>query len=117
MKGMEVVMIYTYNSFESLGVFTLHRPVFITLLILSILFFIITSPRFRKYMNEFTVLTLTVASIVVSGQLLYFDGIIVDEVGLGGDPVSLILFLTIAGIGIINLIVYFSTKEKSDNKL
>ncbi|WP_338448686.1 hypothetical protein R4Z09_21055 [Niallia oryzisoli] len=111
-------MIYTYNSFESLGVFTLHRSIFITILIFSILlFFTIIIPRFQNNMiNGFTVLTHTVVSILVSGQLLYFDGIVVDEIGLGGDPVSFILFLAIAGIGIINLIVYFSVKGKSDYK-
>jgi len=64
--------------------------------------------------NGFTVLSMSAISILVSGQLLYYSGIIVDEIGLGGDPVSFFLFLAITGIGIINLIIYFSTQGKSN---
>lgn len=51
-------------------------------------------------------------SILVSGQLLYYEGIIADETGLSGDSVSFFIFLAITGIGIINCIIYFSTQRK-----
>lgn len=78
---------YTYNSFESLGVFTLLRPIFITILVVSLLLLcIIIIPKLKnKMINGFSVLSLTSISILVSGQLLFYSGIIVDEIGLGGE--------------------------------
>ena len=112
-KWREVEM-YTYESFETLGVFTLLRPIFITILVVSLLlFFVIIIPKFKnKVINGFTVLVLSVISILVSGQLLFYHGIIVDEIGLGGDPVSFYIFLAIVGIGILNLIIYFSRRGR-----
>ncbi len=107
---------YTEKSFETLGAFTLLRPIFITILVISLLlFFIIIIPKLKNEMiNGFTVLSLSAISILVSGQLLYYSGIVVDEIGLGGDPVSFFIFLAITGIGIINLIIYSSTQGKSN---
>ncbi|MCM3257309.1 hypothetical protein JNUCC32_12480 [Paenibacillus sp. JNUCC32] len=107
---------YTHKSFETLGTFTLLRPIFISILVVSLLlFFILIIPKLKnKMINGFTVLSLSVISIFVSGQLLYNSGIIVDEIGLSGDPVSFYIFLAITGIWIINLIIYFSTQGKSN---
>ncbi|OOC62646.1 hypothetical protein [Paenibacillus ihbetae] len=107
---------YTYKSFETIGAFTLLRPIFISILVVSLLlFFIMIFPKLKnKMVNGFTVLSLSAMSIFVSGQLLYNSGIIVDEIGLSGDPVSFYIFLAITGIGIINLIIYFSTQGKSN---
>ncbi|MEF7438294.1 hypothetical protein V4V36_13490 [Paenibacillus lautus] len=107
---------YTHKSFETLGTFTLLRPIFISSLVVSLLlFFILIIPKLKnKMINGFTVLSLSVISIFVSGQLLYNSGIIVDEIGLSGDPVSFYIFLAITGIWIINLIIYFSTQGKSN---
>lgn len=102
---------YTEKSFETLGAFTLLRPVFSTILIATLLLFlIIVIPKLKnKMINGFTVVSMTAISALVSGQLLYYSGIIVDEIGLGGDPVSFYLFLAITGTGFINLVIYFST--------
>lgn len=106
--------LYTYESFETLGVFTLLRPTFITILAVSLLlFFIIIIPKLKnKMINRFTVLSLSAISILVSAQLLFYEGIIVDEIGLGGDPVSFYLFLAITCMGIINLSLYFSRQVR-----
>lgn len=106
---------YTYDSFENLGAFILLRPIFSTILVISlILFIMLLIPRFNsKIINGFTVLSLSAFSILVSGQLLFYNGIIVDEIGLGGDPISFFIFLAIVGMGIINLIIYFYKNEKS----
>lgn len=46
-----------------------------------------------------------------------FDiGIIADEIGLGGDAVSFYMFFVIAGLGIINPIIYFSRKKERNNE-
>lgn len=108
--GLEL---YTYEPFENLGVFTLLRPTFITILAVSLfIFFMIIIPKFNnKMINGFTVLSLSAISILVAAQLLFYEGFFVDEIGLGGDSVSFYLFLAIAGMGIINLTLYFSKKE------
>ena len=120
MNWREVEM-YTYESFETLGAFTLLRPIFITFLVVSLLlFFVIIIPKFKnKVINGITVIGLTGISILVSGQLLFYHGIIVDELGLGGDPVSFYIFLAIVGIGIVNLIIYFLMNKvtKASTKL
>lgn len=108
---------YTYESFETLGAFTLLRPIFITMLLISLfLFAVMVIPRLNnKLINGFTVLSLTAILILVSGQLLFYSGIIVDEIGLGGDHVSFFMFLAIAGLGSINLITYFTIKGREKN--
>ena len=120
MNWREIEM-YTYESFEALGAFTLLRPIFITFLVVSLLlFFAIIIPKFKnKVINGITVIGLTGISILVSGQLLFYHGIIVDELGLGGDPVSFYIFLAIVGIGIVNLIIYFLMNKvtKASTKL
>lgn len=107
---------YILNSFDTLGAFTLLRPIYISILVVSLLLlFILLIPKLKNEMiNGFTVLSLSAISIFVSSQLLYKSGIIIDEVGLSGDPVSFYIFLAITGIGIINLIIYFSTLGKSN---
>lgn len=107
---------YTEKSFETLGAFTLLRPVFIIILVISLaLFIILVIPKLKNdLINGFTVLSLSAFSILVSGQLLYYEGIIADETGLSGDAISSYIFLAITGIGIINSIVYFATQRKSN---
>ena len=85
---------YTYESFEILGSFSLLKPIFVTFLIVSvILFFIVILPRNKsKILNGFTVICISSLSILVSAQILFYSGIIVDEINLGGDAVLLIYF-------------------------
>ncbi|MCP3738133.1 hypothetical protein [Rossellomorea sp. BNER] len=100
---------YTYESFETLGAFTLLRPIFITFLIVSlILFLIVILPRTKnKRINGFTVTSLSIISILISAQVLFYDGVIVDELNLGGDAVSFYMFLAIVVFSILNPIIYF----------
>lgn len=103
---------YTYDSFETLGVFTLLRPVFITLLIISFLLFIVVLvPSTRdKIVNGYTVASISIISLIVSTQLLYYDAIIVDELGLGGDEVTTGMFGVIAALNIVNPTIYFAKR-------
>lgn len=107
---------YTHKSIETIGTLTMLIPIFISFLVASlILFFImIILKQKNKMINGFTVLSLSAISILVSGQLLYSSGIIVDEIGLNGDPALFYSFLAITGMGIINPIIYFSTHGKSN---
>lgn len=100
---------YTYESFETLGTFTLLRPIFVVLLLATLLMFlVVVIPKFReKWLNRFTVLSISVLLIFVSGQLLFYSTIIVDELGLGGDAVATYLFLLIGCFSVVNPVVYF----------
>ncbi|AZS13841.1 hypothetical protein [Paenibacillus lutimineralis] len=105
---------YTYDSFETAGAFTLMRPIFITLLIVSLLLFvIIILPKLRrKLANGSFVFGLSLVSLVVSAQLLYYQAIIVDEIGLGGDEASTMLFLVNAIFCIANPIIFLMKANK-----
>lgn len=105
---------YSYEPFETLGVFTLLRPVFWTILLMTLLLFLgVIIPKVRKKLtNGVMVLSLSFILVFVSAQLLFFDGIIVDELGLGGDAVSSYLFLAIAGFSLANILIYFLSKVK-----
>ncbi|MGE7931481.1 hypothetical protein [Viridibacillus arvi] len=61
---------YTYEMFEIDGVFTLFWPLFITMLLLSILLFIaIILPKVRKrYINTFTVVSISIVTVLLSTQ-------------------------------------------------
>jgi hypothetical protein len=100
---------YTYESFEEFGAFTLLRPIFITFLLVSlILFLIVILPIAKnKLINGFTVTCISIISILVSAQLLFYHGIIVDEINLAGDTVSFTLFLVIVGFSVLNSFIYF----------
>ncbi|PWA11938.1 hypothetical protein DCC39_08355 [Pueribacillus theae] len=100
---------YTYESFEKFGVFTLLRPVFVTLLIAAvILFLILIIPKARsKFLNGFSVISLSLLSIFVSAQVLFYGGIVVDELGLGGDAVATYMFLAIVVFSLLNPLLYF----------
>ncbi|MGM7680529.1 hypothetical protein ACSVDA_00115 [Cytobacillus sp. Hm23] len=77
--------------------------------------FIITHKLKRKTNNLF-VLGLSILSVIASAQLLYYDAIIVDELGLGGDEISFYIFLIILIFGFINPIIFLAGDSiKIDN--
>jgi hypothetical protein len=55
---------------------------------------------------------LSVVSVIVSAQLLYYDAIIVDELGLGGDSVTTYMFLIILILGFVNPITFYVSSKK-----
>ncbi|MEH7352447.1 hypothetical protein V7150_02545 [Neobacillus drentensis] len=112
---------YTYDSFVTNGSFTLLRPIFISLIIISLfLSFLIIFPKTKqKLINGFTVISLSLVFTIVSVQVIYYDSIIVDEIGLGGDGVSTIMCLAIIALSLLNPIIYFginNRKEKISTK-
>lgn len=94
---------------ETLEAFTLLRPTLITFLIVSLLLFVkVILPKGKiKVINAFTIASISIISIFVSAQVLFYIGIIADEINLGGDPVSFYMFLIILGLGCSNPIIYF----------
>jgi hypothetical protein len=106
--------LYTYESFETIGAFTLLRPIFITFIIAALLmFFFIIIPKIRiKFVGGLSVLVFSVMSVIASAQLLYYHAIIVDELGLGGDAVTTYMFLMILIFGFINSITFYINNKK-----
>ncbi|ANU11852.1 hypothetical protein BBH88_17150 [Planococcus antarcticus DSM 14505] len=107
--------IYTYSSFESFGTFTLLRPILFLLLAVALLLFIaLLIPKIRmNLLNRIAVISLSVESVVVGIQVVYYHAIIVDEIGLGGDTVSLFLFLAIALFGLLNPLLYLLASRRN----
>lgn len=104
-------------SFEAFSTFTLMRPVFITFLLLSVmLFIVVVLPIQRKWLTSFTISSISIVSIVACAQMLYIEGIIVDELNLGGDIVSTFMFLAITLLSLLNPIIYFVRQGKRGGK-
>lgn len=103
---------YTYDSFVANGSFTLLRPVFIIFIIISIILFILISiPKInQKYLNAFSVISLSLVSSTVSIQLVFYHAIIVDEINLGGDELSITMCLMIIALSVLNPFMYFRKK-------
>ena len=106
---------YTYETFVTEGSFTLMRPVFFTMLILAILLFImIISPQLRvKLLNRFSVMSLSAIFGIITIQVMYYDAIIVDEIGLGGDPTSFFIALMIFALCMLNPVLYYYLNSKT----
>ncbi|MGP7818672.1 hypothetical protein [Niallia sp. 01092] len=84
-----------------------------------ILFVMIIFPRTRrKFINGFAVISLSLVSLIISAQVIYYDAIIVDELGLGGDEVTTFMCLAVIAFNFLNPMVYFSiVNHKKDSKL
>lgn len=110
----EVPIMYTYSSFESFGTFTLLRPILFLLLGVALILCIAQLiPKIRTHLlNGFAVISLSLVTIAVAVQVVYYHAIIVDEIGLGGDAVSLYLFIAIAFMGVMNVLLYLFTRPR-----
>lgn len=100
---------YTYTTFESAGSFILLRPVFITLAAVSLILFamILFTKFIQKAASRFAVLVLSIISVIVSAQLLFYEAVIADELGLKGDAVSTYLFLINLSFCLVNPILFY----------
>lgn len=108
---------YTYDSFEIDGVFTLLRPILITFVIMGITLFIgvILPKTIHRFINASTVVSLSLLSMIVSAQVVVYDAIIVDELGLAGDVIATSMFVIIVGFGLANPLIYFSRRKRIRN--
>jgi hypothetical protein len=109
---------YKYETFVTHGAFTLLRPIFITLLILSILLFMMINFRVlrKKFLNGFSVVSLSFIFGIVTVQVTYYDAIIVDEIGLSGDPMSFFLALIILALSVLNPILFYWLNSKTEQQ-
>lgn len=105
---------YTYEAFETIEQFSLLRPIFISLLIFSVILSIsiILSKRFTKFLNVFSVISISVMAIIISSQLLFYSAIIVDEINLDGDSISFGLYIGILSLSVLNPLLYTILSNK-----
>lgn len=68
---------------------------------------LIVTPKWKKYINGFTVILFGFVSIFVSGLLQIIMGIVVDEFNLGGFLYSLLYFIVIFVVCVFNFFYYF----------
>lgn len=59
----------------------------------------------------FPILLTSIIGTVLSAQLFYYDGIIVDELGLGGDSVSFFLMMITVLFALLNPCLYLWKKQ------
>lgn len=77
------------------------------LLIAVILFVLVSLPKvLQGFLNGFTVMAAALISIIISGQVLFFEAILADELGMGGGS-GFWMFLVIVFLGIVSPIIYF----------
>jgi hypothetical protein len=89
------------------------RPIFITFIVLLILLFIaILQSNKQKLVNAFSVFSISLISVIISGITLFIEGSIVDDLNLSGDSVSTYLFFVIVILCIVNLFLYFRKSKK-----
>ncbi|RWZ60582.1 hypothetical protein EQV77_04605 [Halobacillus fulvus] len=88
------------------GNFILLRPIFITLFALALTLFLLLVYK-SHLVNGWYLLFTSTAIMLVAGQLLYFQGVIVDEFALDGDPFITYFTLATVLLCIINPLYFF----------
>lgn len=99
---------------DSMTVFSSFRPLyllFIGVLALLLIISIVQKGRL-KVVNGFTVGLFVFISIIVTASLTYQIGILSDELGVGGDPVSFLLFVGVVFLALVSPIVYWASAKR-----
>jgi hypothetical protein len=95
---------------ENILVFTYFRPVFMLFIFtLSTLCLLLLNKRFRAD-HKLLAVSISFLSLLVSGMLLFIEGVIVDELKLSGDARTFYMFVIIACLFTAN--VFFSFYER-----
>ncbi|QPR66125.1 hypothetical protein I6G82_12515 [Lysinibacillus macroides] len=102
---------FTYQHFIKNNDFVLLNPVFIVLLLFSILLLVIA---LIKKVSIWLCTLFASLTIIVAAQLLWFSGIIADELGIGGSAQSFSLFI---GIFIIQCLTLWIAIKKNAKKV
>ncbi|WP_404321437.1 hypothetical protein LG298_13335 [Cytobacillus firmus] len=86
------------------------------LLIAVILFVLVSLPRaLQGFLNVFTIMAVALISIIISGQVLFFEAILADELGMGGGS-GFWMFLVIVILGIVSPIIYFIRNREAGSR-
>ncbi|WP_274309619.1 acyl-CoA dehydrogenase [Solibacillus daqui] len=102
-------MNYTYENFAKDGTLTLLDPLFTLMLIFSALFVIIV---LRFAINPKIMLFIGTFIILLSAQLFYISGILVDELNLSGSKNDFYMLIAIVVIQVICLVIAFVKSKK-----
>lgn len=95
---------------EDMTVFTYFRPVLMLFIFtLSALCLLLLNKRFRAD-HKLLAVSISFLSLLVSGMLLFIEGIIIDELNLAGDAQTFYMFVVIACLFTAN--VFFSFYER-----
>jgi len=95
---------------ENMIVFTYFRPILMLLIFtLSVLSLLLLNKRFRAD-HKLLAVSISFLSLLVSGMLLFIEGIIVDELNLKGDVQTFYMFVVITCLCTAN--VFFSFYER-----
>ncbi|REJ09041.1 hypothetical protein [Halobacillus trueperi] len=86
--------------------FVMLRPVFILLVLVSILVTIFLIFQKEEKVSGWTLFFVTSMSLIIGSVCLYSSGYIVDEFGLGGDPVSFYLYIALFPVSLLNILLY-----------
>ncbi|EON73024.1 hypothetical protein [Lysinibacillus sphaericus] len=81
---------FTYDNFVNDKSFTLLEPIFEVIVLFSVFMLIIV--MIKKVPIWISVLFASF-TVIISGLLLFFSGIIVDELGLGGNSKDFFCFI------------------------
>ncbi|MDM5232379.1 hypothetical protein [Lysinibacillus pakistanensis] len=103
---------FTYKQFVTNHSFSLLDPIFEVILLFAIILLLIV---FIKNVPTWFCLLFAGLSILISGQLLWFSGIIADELNIGGSAKSFFIFiatLCIHGAAIWISLIKSSKDEK-----
>ncbi|WLR46603.1 hypothetical protein LC065_13620 [Halobacillus litoralis] len=86
--------------------FVLLRPVFLLLVIVSILLTLFITFQKEEKVNGWTLFFITSMSLIIGSVCLYSSGYIVDEFGMSGDPMSFYLYIALFPVSLLNILVY-----------
>lgn len=100
---------YTYNKFQVDGVFTLLDPIFQCIFIFSI---ILLAASIAKTIPVWIAFLFGSFGCIVSGQLLWYSGILSDELGLGGNASETTLFLAICATHVLSVFICIGKNRK-----
>lgn len=98
---------------DSTNIFIHFRPIYILFILILIisLFIMIFRKHGHKVINGFTIAMITLISLAVSAYLTYQIGFLSDELGVGGDAVSFMMFIAVVILSLVNLLVYAFKRE------
>ena len=108
-RGFFMNYTYMYDKFQVDGVFTLLYPIFQCIFIFAIVFL---AAAIAKTIPVWIAFLFGSFSCIVSGQLLWYTGIIVDELGLGGNASQTTLFLAICTTHVLSAFICIGKNRK-----
>lgn len=96
------------KMFIQQALFTDFRPIFIVMVVILTIFLLLSIlPQGNKGVSFGTVLLVSGIHLVLGGMLFYTESELIQTLDLTADELTLYLFIAIAGLSILNPIVYY----------